>query len=122
MKLKHALAALSLVAVVIAAIAMTSPTAQAGTKALRAPATVIKDFDCGVIDGDGGFFLTDASLTVITSSGNSILKCSAKGVPNSTGQAVQYDDFECGTFIGTTFDSHETVSASGNVTLTCKVH
>ncbi|GAA4744209.1 hypothetical protein [Flavisolibacter ginsenosidimutans] len=84
-------------------------------------AFIANDFTCGLIDGDGNFAFADASHTVITSSGNSVLKCSAT-VPNSTGKAVNYNDFLCGTFIGLTTDSHETVSASGQATLTCKVH
>ena len=87
-----------------------------------APAVVINDFGCGMFDGDGGFVFTDNSHAVITSSGNSLLKCSVTGVANSTGKAVHYRDFLCGTFLGLTTDSHEVVSASGNATLTCHVH
>jgi hypothetical protein len=90
------------------------------------PAVVIKDFGCGVIDGDGGFAFATGSITVITSNGTSILKCSAKRVANSTGSAVQWNfedtGFLCGTPAGITADWEEIVSASGNATLTCKVH
>jgi len=83
-------------------------------------ATITKDFGCGLMDGDGGFTFSDASHSVITSSGNNIVKCSAT-VVNSQGKAVNYNDFLCGTFLGLTTNSHETVSASGQATLTCKV-
>jgi len=85
------------------------------------PAIVINDFGCGLMDGDGNFAFADASHAVVTSSGNSTLKCSAT-VANSQGKAVNYNDFLCGTPLGLTTDSHETVSASGQATLTCKVH
>ena len=85
-------------------------------------ATITKDFGCGLLDGNGGFVFTDASHSVVTSNGNGTLKCSAAGVPNSTGSAVQYNDFGCNTPAGFTTDMHETVSASGQATLTCKVH
>ena len=84
-------------------------------------AQINKDFTCGLIDGNGNFAFADASHSVVTSSGNSTLKCSAT-VPNSQGKAVHYENFGCGTFLGFTTDSREIVSASGQATLTCQVH
>jgi hypothetical protein len=90
------------------------------------PAVVIMDFGCGLIDGDGGFVLTYGTIEIQNSSGNATLKCHATGVANDTGQAVHWDfdntGLECGTSDGLTTDWHETVSASGNATLTCVVH
>jgi hypothetical protein len=85
-------------------------------------AAVIDITLCGVIDGDGNFYLTTEGSAVVTSNGNGRLTCKATGVPNSTGTAVTYRDFGCNTPAGFTTDSHETVSASGNVTLQCFVH
>ena len=85
-------------------------------------ATITKDFGCGMFDGNGGFVISDASHSVVTSSGNSTLKCSAKDVPNSTGGSVKFEGFGCNTFAGFTTDSREIVSTSGNATLTCQVH
>ena len=84
-----------------------------------APATVINDFGCTLYDGDGGFAFADASHAVINSNGD-FIKCKAT-VVNSQGKAVRYDDFLCGTLTGVTSDSHETVSASGQATLTCRI-
>jgi hypothetical protein len=56
------------------------------------------------------------------------VKCQAKGVPNGTGTAVNYDyastGISCGVLSSNRFfvtqDWHETVCASGNATLTCR--
>jgi hypothetical protein len=93
-------------------------------------AVVIKDGGCGLLDGDGGFASASSDQAVITSSGNAILKCSVKGVANSTGQAVHYDSdnnplgpgIPCSSAAGGTIDWKEVVSAAGNATLTCKFH
>ena len=120
MGIRHAVVVAGMLGVVVASLTVTAPNAHA-TTARFDPAVVINGFTCGVIDGDGGFFVTDQTHTVITSSGNSVLKCHASGVPNSTGSAVNRSGFLCGTALGLTTDSHETVSASGEVDLTCKV-
>jgi hypothetical protein len=91
------------------------------------PAIVIKDFGCGMLDGNGGFVFTTGSIDVITSSGNSNLQCTANGVPNDTGSAVHWSfdntGFLCGTLDGNlTEEWQETVSNGGNATLICKVH
>ena len=93
-----------------------------------AAAVVINDQGCGLLDGDGNFVSADSDHTVLTQSnnGNAVLKCSVKGVANSTGKAVHYD-FEstgipCGILGGgVTENWEETVSASGNATLTCLI-
>ena len=92
-------------------------------------AIVINDKGCGMLDGDGGFVFADRDHAVITPSpnGNGMLSCKVKGVPNSTGKAVIWN-FEnrgslvqCGTPAGPTDNWQETISASGNATLTCLV-
>lgn len=86
-------------------------------------AQINKDFTCGLFDGNGNFVVTDQSHSVVTNSGNTTLKCSVKDVtPSSTGHAVKFEGFVCNTFLGSTTDSRETVSASGNATLTCEIH
>jgi hypothetical protein len=95
------------------------------TASNKEAAVHINDFGCSVFDGDGN----PASVTgdlVLTKSGNTNFKCKGTGVPNSTGSAVIWN-FEntgayCNTITGVTDDWQTVVSASGNVTLICKVH
>lgn len=96
-----------------------APLANAAESAIH-----ISDFGCGMIDGNGNYFVTTLSAVVITPSGNANLKCQKKvAVPNSTGRAVvwNYDNtgMMCATNAGLTKDWQETVSASGMATLTC---
>jgi hypothetical protein len=87
-------------------------------------AVVIQDFACGLIDGDGNFIVTYGTIEVQNPSGHATLKCHATGVANDTGSAVHWDitntGVDCGTSYGSTADWHETVSTSGNATLTCQ--
>jgi hypothetical protein len=83
-----------------------------------------------VLDGDGAGFVTNdtKSTTANARNGVAIMKCQARGVPNSTGTAVNCDYASTGmpcsvpssnrAFV--TRDWHETVSASGNAALTCR--
>ena len=86
------------------------------------------NFGCGVLDGNGNGYYTTDSKVVITHSrnGNTVLKCFAKNVPNSTGRAVKWNHantgYSCGTQSGSTTDWHETVSARGRAVLTCIIH
>ena len=83
-------------------------------------AFIDKDFGCNVLDGNGVFTpVSGANITVVTSSGHTTLVCKAKDLPNDQGKAVKYRGFPCNTYLGTTYDSQNVVSASGNVTLTC---
>lgn len=108
----------SFIAVFAMAIALLS---WKHAKSTNDGAVVINDFGCGMIDGDGHFTFTDMSHAVLTPSGNSSLTCRAQ-VANSTGKAVNYTNLLCGTPAGVTSDGRETVSASGQATLTCSVH
>lgn len=89
-------------------------------------AVVINDQGCGLLDGNGGFAVADSDHAVVTPSGNGVLKCKADVTPPSSGQATHFDfgstGLLCGTPAGVTDDWKETVSASGEATLTCKVH
>lgn len=90
-------------------------------------AVKIDDFGCGVLDGNGHYYYTTDSRTTLTDStpGVAILKCFAKNVANPSGEAKHFDHAStglmCNTHRGTTHDWKETVSADGNVVLTCKV-
>ena len=82
-------------------------------------AVVINDIGCILMDGDGNLVATDNTHAVVTSSGNGMLTCRAE-VPNSTGKAVVYKDLGCNTPAGFGI-GRETVSTSGQATLTCWV-
>ena len=84
-------------------------------------ASISRDFGCNVFDGDGNLVFTTGSLSIVTSSGHTTLKCSAD-VENTTGKAQVMKGFGCNTFLGFTTNSHSTVSASGKSTLTCRVN
>jgi hypothetical protein len=91
----------------------------------KAAAVRIDDFGCTVLDGEGnGAYVTGD--VVITSSGNTNFKCKGKGISNPTGAAViwnyQNSGLLCSTLNGLTEDWQSVVSASGNVTLQCKIH
>lgn len=89
------------------------------------PALIITDQGCGLLDGNGSGVAATSDHQVVTSNdrGNLTLKCSVKGVANDTGKAVHFDfdstGILCGTFFGATDNWKETVSNSGNATLTC---
>ena len=91
------------------------------------PAVVINDFGCILLDGDGQMAWTSSSHAVITNSenGNRVLKCSAKGLDNSTGKATHFDSkdtgYLCMAYGVITADWRNVVSKSGNSTLTCLV-
>lgn len=95
-----------------------APSAAAGTM-------IAKDNVCGLLDGDGAVAFGSGGMMMTNAGGMSMVKCTVNGVPNSTGRAVHYDyestGMTCGTAAGATTDWHETVSASGNATLTCRV-
>lgn len=95
-----------------------------GTSA-AAGTVVAKDMTCMVLDADGGIAVGNQSLLMSTPGGNSMIRCTVKDVPNSTGRAVHYNyentGMACMTAAGATTDWHETISASGNATLTCRM-
>lgn len=113
---------LSLVIAVAIGIALTPTPAPATPTDSANSAFITKGFGCGVINGDGGgVFTPDGRISVVTNSGHTTLICKATGVANSTGRAVTFRNFGCGTFLGVTTNSQNTVSASGNVTLRCRI-
>jgi hypothetical protein len=80
-----------------------------------------------LFDGNGGGVAATSDHQVVTNNanGNLILKCSVKGVANDTGKAAHFDfastGILCGTLLGATENWNETVSNSGNATLTCRL-
>jgi hypothetical protein len=84
-----------------------------------------KNGTCAVFDGDGGIASGGDSVVIMNPSGNAMVKCSVKGVPNSSRRTVHFDHENtgamCGTAAGMTDDWHETISAYGNATLTCRM-
>lgn len=85
----------------------------------------IDEIGCGMLNGDGSGTWTDNTHSVVTSSGNSTLRCQISDVPNSTGKAVIFNfgntGSYCNTSIGLTDNWQEVVSADGHATLVCKV-
>ncbi len=86
----------------------------------------ISDFNCGVLDGGKGFFLTDKSKSVVTPSGNQMLSCKASGVPNKTEKTVKWNfentKYVCRVMGKITKDWDEVVTPSGQVSLMCKIN
>ena len=93
------------------------------------PAIVIKnDGLCGMVGSDdegdiifGGL----GNLTTTIENGNKvIMKCKGAGITNDSGRGQSFSGFLCGLHppsggLIVTDDTHATVSASGNGTLTC---
>lgn len=98
-----------------------------------APAVVINPAGgCGLFDGNGNFaFTNDTKLTATQSNNNnSKFTCKATVTPSSAGNAARFDSGSTGGTLcaipnpfGFQFTDqwHETVSASGEATLTCHV-
>jgi hypothetical protein len=90
-------------------------------------AMVQKDQNCTLADGTGAMvFITGGGRTVTTSSGVTTLTCQASGLtPPPDGSAVQFQSdgtSTCNTELGLTTNWQETVSASGQATLTCQIN
>ena len=93
------------------------------------PALVVTDFSCTILDGNGGFFTTnDTKVTKANNpGGNAVLKCRAKGVPNSTGETVKWNSenyygSQCfSSVLGANTDEWKiVVDPDGNAVMTCK--
>jgi hypothetical protein len=100
------------------------------TAASADPAVIIRDSQCGMIDGDGNSVTSFNTQALATQSetGVTVLQCKIKDVANNAGQAVRWDfdntGSSCGIAVGgtlcSTTDWHNQVSKSGNATLICK--
>ena len=116
------IAAVAVVPLLTGGVALA--TAGAASAAPGSGAYIANDFGCGLIDGNGNGAFTDTSHSVINVS-NSVTKCSGTVTPSATGHAVVFSGFPCGVELRsgvfvTTYDSRDTISASGQSTLTCK--
>lgn len=94
------------------------------------PAVVIKDTLCVLLDGQGVPFLVMESVVIGTDSTTDISMASCKGtvLPPLSGQAVQWDTTNwppptggglCSTGFGITARWQDTVSSSGQSSLSC---
>lgn len=105
---------------VVAAAFLFTPAPASTT----APAVVIKDSGCVMLDGDGFLVFTPSNQAVITSSGQGKLSCKASGLANSTGRASIFNNANtgllCFTMSDLTAQWNNVVSASGQGTLTCQ--
>lgn len=100
-------------------VALSGEAAAASNNA----ASIDRDFNCTMPDASrSGVVAGEANNhSVITNSNNSILKCVIKDVPNRSGKAVRFSGFTCNTFLGSTRNSHQVISAEGVGILTCIV-
>ena len=105
------------VALFVVAISLVSWRSQSKVEG----ATVINDQFCLLYNSDQVLVAGETSHAVITPSGNTTFRCQAT-VSNDQGKAVRFDDFLCSTNLGFTTDSHETISANGQATLTCRIN
>ena len=107
----------------LALIAFAGQRAMSARAAQGQGAVHIDSFSCTMLDGDGNSVSASASRALENHGGQVVMNCTAN-VPNTTGRAAHFSgpgDGTCGSveFGVTTEDWHETVSASGNATLTC---
>jgi len=72
----------------------------------------------GIVSGEA----KNHSVVTNSNNNNSILKCVIEDVPNNSGKAVRFSGFVCNTFMGSTRNSHQVISANGVGVLTCIVH
>jgi len=109
----------ALAALLAGAFAVSNQTTPVGS----APAIVINDIGCGMLDGNGGGVFTTNSHAVINANGNGMISCKADVAPAAGGGAVRWDNANtgllCGTLSDVTAQWGETVSASGKASLSC---
>jgi hypothetical protein len=83
-------------------------------------AGVYRGFVCYLGDASNNLVTTTDTHSVDRANGTNLL-CQAT-VPNPTGETIVRDGFPCSAGGVITTDTHETISASGNATLTCHSH
>lgn len=114
--------AVALLTTLALALGLTVVSGTAIAKSANA-AVVIKSGDCTLYDGTGTLVDGQKFHQVINKKGT-VVRCSAKGLTNTTGEAVHFNfantGAECVTSLGNTTRWHETVSASGNARITCR--
>lgn len=134
MKLQHLKRAFLVLTLSMFAVGLAT-SVDAKPKKHGTPALVIYyPSGCALFDGDGNVVSSASYQVVVTWSetGIATMSCHAEGLANSTGQAVYYDAYNnpngeltaCITTavpgkVYSTYDVHETISASGNANLKC---
>ena len=98
--------------------------------AFAEPALVITDFECVMIDGNGGFATGAGQVTKAANpNGNATLKCRASELSNDAGTEVKWDgennpygEIPCTSFAlaEMTYDWKISVDTDGNGVMTCK--
>jgi hypothetical protein len=119
--LTAALGGIGVLAASTASAGSSQNPAQMGNLSPHA-AFVVSGFPCGVPDANFNPVPATQSHEVITSSspGVDTVTCSGQVAPPGGGTAVRFEGFLCGTSTSITTDSMAVVSASGQVTLTCR--
>lgn len=110
-------------ACMVAFSAPTASDADAAPVAELGSAIHINNLGCGMMNADGGYQWASSDRAVITPRGSEMISCKAKGIQNSSGRSVIFDyattGLECWTDLGPTREWHQTITPSGNSTLTC---
>jgi hypothetical protein len=111
---------------VAVAVFLLAPATGGATSGNGMGAFQINGFVCNLLDGNGApLQVTSPTKNVYEPDGSWNLTCRAKGAPNDTGGSVTYNFANTGQFCFDvvfglpTTDFSETVSSSGNVSLTC---
>lgn len=105
----------------------------AGGVAMAESAFIDRGGKCGMpgADADGNLIFGGfGEVTLVLENGNKVmLKCHATGLTNDSGRAQSFENFPCGVDVPSdgkavgvrASDSHATVSANGNGTMTCVI-
>ena len=109
--------------VIVGAVALAAAVSVSAAPARNA--VVVHDGACGLFDGAGNIVpVLDGRFSVTNNSGR-MVQCRASDVPNSTGQALHFDrestGVPCNAGGTLTDDWHQTLSASGQAVITCRV-
>ena len=130
MNRKQILSAITISALSAILLAWAPTTAYAGADPpFGMRADILNDFNCGVPGADaggniifGGITTDSKEVTANSKTGVVVLKCKLKGGVNDSGVDQEFFGFGCGTTGGFTTDTHASVSAEGNIMMTCKLH
>jgi hypothetical protein len=110
---------------IVAALVMALAVFTGGSAyASDGPLLVEEGFACGVLDGNGAIHITTDSILIWYSSGKVYLRCEASGLPNPTGQIINWNfdntGLTCGLLqFGSTDQWRNRVSREGTSQLTC---
>ena len=114
-------ARLAVAAALLVAVAGVLPAGRPAAAGAEGAEVQVTEHHCTLFDGDGNIVAGDF-FEVVTNNGDGtgVARCQARVAPPAAGEAVTYAHFRCSTRdLGVTTRSRETVSASGQATLTC---